>query len=81
MFRLIKFIHVFIHSNINNKLITYYNVIDGDVDTNELIGLNGYLKTLDMNIRTFNIESLHEYMLDKYEDRGLPFIYSGIYIL
>ena len=43
---------------------TYFVACDGDIDRNELIGLDAYLKTLDMNIRTFNLDSLHDYMLD-----------------
>ena len=43
---------------------TYFIACDGDIDRNELIGLEAYLKNLKVNIQTFNLESLHEYMLD-----------------
>jgi hypothetical protein len=43
---------------------TYFIACDGEVDPNELEGLEGYLKTLESNIQTFNLESVHEYMLD-----------------
>ncbi len=43
---------------------TYFIICDGDIDENEIKGLEAYLKTLENNIRTFNLDSLHDYMLE-----------------
>ena len=43
---------------------TYFIACDGDIHPNEINGLKAYLGILKDNIRTFNLESLHEYMLD-----------------
>lgn len=43
---------------------TYFIACDGDIDRNELISLEAYLKTLNMNIKLFNLDSVHDYMLE-----------------
>ena len=43
---------------------TFLIICDGDIHENELNGLHGYLGTLERNIKTFDLDSLHDYMLD-----------------
>jgi len=43
---------------------TYFIGSDGDIDPNEVLGLNLYLKMLDTNISTFDVETLHKVMLE-----------------
>ena len=43
---------------------TYFIACDGDIDKNEVVGLELYLENLRLNIQTFNINSLHDYMLE-----------------
>jgi hypothetical protein len=44
---------------------TYLIVSDGNVDENEVRGFKGYMDTLRRNIDRFDLESLHEYILDQ----------------
>ena len=43
---------------------SYLIVCDGHVDDNEVKGLMIYLDGLRHNIDTFNLDSLHRYMID-----------------
>ncbi len=44
---------------------SYLIVADGNVDDNEVLGLKAYMDSLRVNIDTFNLESIHDYMLDQ----------------
>ena len=43
---------------------SYLIAIDGDINDGEVIGFLAYIDKLKYNIDTFNLDSLHRYMLD-----------------